>query len=53
MFLAPERARSIAARYTAAFFAAELQGTTPTRLTTPEPAELVSIKQHGQKDAGP
>jgi predicted dienelactone hydrolase len=53
MFLAPERARSIAAHYSAAFFAAELRGATPTRLTTPEPAELVSIKQHGQRDAGP
>jgi dienelactone hydrolase len=46
-FVDPKRAREIAAHYTTRFFAAEFLGASRAPLAQAEPAELVTIKQHG------
>jgi len=52
-YLPAERAREIAARYSAAFFAVQFLGAPSTRLTEPSPPDLITVKQHGARDAGP
>jgi Platelet-activating factor acetylhydrolase, isoform II len=49
----PKRALEIAARYTSAFFAAQLQGASVDELERPDPADQVMIRKRGAKAATP
>lgn len=52
-YLEPPRALEIAARYTSAFFAAQLLGASVEELERPEPSNLVMIRKRGAKSPTP
>lgn len=52
-YLEPRRAVEIAARYTSAFFAAQLQGASVEELERAEPQDVVMIRKRGAKSATP